>query len=355
MARNRVAATPVPPTVKAAAGAAAQIDAFYAYTVGATQEAALSVPTVTRSVQLVASVVGTLSLRHYSRQWTGERYEKIYIENEPWMEQPDPRTTRNFMMSMTVTDLMLQGRAFWYVTSRSSATSRPLAFQWLPAAMVQTLDQAGPQFFGPSTSLTFNGLPLDADNVVQFLAPQQGLLFVGNRAISTALKLQNAADRFAVNEIAAGWIQQTDGSEPMSAADLGELVAAWRNARASGAIGALNSVTTFKEFSSDPDKLQLLGSRQFQSLELSRSCGIPAYLLGIGVPGQTYANAQQARQDLYLFGAKPYLDAIQETLSMTQILPRGRFVEFDLTDYLTENALADVAIEESATEREMIP
>jgi phage portal protein BeeE len=218
--------------------------------------------------------------------------------------------------------------------------------------MVTLGDQQTAQRFGPSDEIFFNGIQLNTDDVVQFLAPTQGLLYTGNRAISTALKLQQSADRFAVNEIAAGWLQQTDASEPMSAEDLSELAAAWRNARQVGAIGALNSVVTFKEFTSDPNSLQLVESRQFQALELSRATGIPPYLLGIGVPGSfTYSNAQQARQDLYLFGCKQYLDAIEQTLSMNQILPRGRYVAFDVEDYLAENYMADIEREPAYDER----
>ena len=47
----------------------------------------------------------------------------------------------------------------------------------------------------------------------------------------------------------------------------------------------------------------------------------------------TYQNAQQARQDLYLFGARIYMDAIEQTLSSAQVLPRNRYVEFDIEDY----------------------
>jgi HK97 family phage portal protein len=337
--------------VQAAAGAAAQVGEFYTYSVGELQRLALSVPTIARSVQMIASMVGCLELKHYSSQWTGEDYEEIYLPLEQWMEMPDPRVTRNFIFSQLVTDLILWGQGFWYVTSRSSATGRPLSFEWLPAAMVSLGDQQTAQRFGPSNDIMFNGIQLNTDDVIQFLAPSQGLLYTGNRAIATAIKLQQASDRFAVNEIAAGWLQQTDASEPMSAEDLSELAAAWRNARQVGAIGALNSVVTFKEFSSDPNKLQLIESRQFQALELSRATGIPAYLLGIGVQGYTYQNAQSARQDLYLFGAKQYLDCIEQTLSMNNILPRGRYVEFDIEDYLAENDLANVAYEPSADER----
>jgi hypothetical protein len=54
----------------------------------------------------------------------------------------------------------------------------------------------------------------------------------------------------------------------------------------------------------------------------------------------TYQNAEQARQDLYLFGARVYLDCIEQTLSSDQVLPRNRFVEFDVENYL---GVADTA------------
>ena len=159
--------------LKAAAGSAAQIGQFYTYSVGNREEQALSIPTVARSVQMIASVVGCLGLKHYTLQWTGEEYEEIYLELEQWMRQPDPKVTRNFIMSQTSTDLMLHGSAFWYVTSRSQATGRPLSFQWLPASMVGLEDQQGPQRFGPSNQITFNGIPVvrcDALNTVEAVA-----------------------------------------------------------------------------------------------------------------------------------------------------------------------------------------
>jgi len=340
------------PPLQAAAGSSAQIGQFYSYSVGASTELALSCATVSRATQMILSMVGCLPLRHYTKQWTGERYEKIYLENESWMDQPDPRSTMNFIMSNTAMDIMMRGRAFWYVTSRSSATGRPLSFQWLPASMISTLDQAGPQFFGQSNQVEFNGVLLPTEDVIQFISGVQGFLFTGARTIQTALKLDQAAERFAVNEIAAGWLQVGDNAEQMSAEDLGELAGAWRTARQSGAIGALSGGISFHEFTSDPNKLQLLESRQYSSLEVSRQVGVPAYLLGIAVGGYTYQNAQQARQDLYLFGAKQVLDVIQMTLSMVNVLPRNRFVEFDVDDYIYENHLAEVPVEEAGRREE---
>ncbi|NDG64914.1 MAG: phage portal protein, partial [Planctomycetes bacterium] len=227
--------------LQAAASSASQsgLGQFWSYTVGAASELALSVPTVSRATQMIISLVGSLPLRHYTTQWTGEEYEKIYLETESWMDTPDPTLTRNFIMSNTCMDLMMRGRAFWYVTSRSSATGRPLSFQWMPAEMVDTLDQPGPQFFGKSNSITFNGIQIPTNDVIQFLAPVQGFLWTGRRVIDTAIKLDRSAERFATNEIAAGYLQQTDSSEPLDAESLGELAAAWSNARRVNAVGAL--------------------------------------------------------------------------------------------------------------------
>jgi hypothetical protein len=302
---------------------------------------------------MIISLVGSLPLRHYTTQWTGEEYEKIYLETESWMDTPDPTLTRNFIMSNTCMDLMMRGRAFWYVTSRSSATGRPLSFQWMPCEMVDTLDQPGPQFFGKSNSITFNGIAVPTSDVIQFLAPVQGFLWTGRRVLETAIKLDRSAERFASNEIVAGYLQQTDSSEPLDAESLGELAAAWSNARRVNAVGALNSAVKYEQFDTDPSRLQLIEARNFSALELSRAIGVPAYLLGIGISGYNYSNATQAKQDLYLLGAKLYMDCIQETLSGIDILPRNRFVEFDTEDLIEDVEMnrTEISVEEPASSR----
>ena len=332
--------------VQAAAGSS-QIGQFLTYSVGGLEERAQSIPTVNRAVDLMASMIGCLNLQQYTLQWTGEEYEEIYLPGESWCSQPDPRVTRNFIMANTFRDLFYHGRAFWAITSRYS-NSFPATFTWIPAANISTMDMSGPQWFGPSDQIMFNGMPLEASNVVQFLSPIPGFLYQGARATNIAIRLDQAAERFASTEIAAGYLQQK-GGEPMSAEDLGELAGAWANARRQNSIGALNEFVEWHEFSSDPSKLQLVEAREYSALELARAANIPPYMVGIGTTGMTYNNAQQARQDLYLFGAKPFIDCIQETLSMNQILPRGRHVKFDLESYLSDSLIMPEVMVEPPT------
>jgi hypothetical protein len=59
--------------------------------------------------------------------------------------------------------------------------------------MVQTLDQAGPVWFAPSKDIVFNGGGLDPNDVVQFLSPIQGIIYMSETAVATALKLEARA------------------------------------------------------------------------------------------------------------------------------------------------------------------
>ena len=332
---KKVKATPAMASAPvAAASGAPQPGHFIGYSVGAAEDAALSVPTVSRAISLLSTVVATLNLKSYTLQWTGQEYEELFIEGESWMTRPDPKITRNFIMSKTARDLILYGRAFWLVTSRYS-TGFPATFQWLPANLCDTPDNAPPEWFGPADKVNFNGIPLDTSQLVQFLSGSQGIIYSGRRAIQIALRLDQSAERFATNEIAAGYLQQK-GGEPMSGEELGEMAAAWAANRRTNAIGALNELVSFESFDVDPSKLQLVEGREYQTKELSRLMDIPAYLLAIDQSGMTYANAQQARQDLILFGARPILHAIEERLSMDDVLPRGRHVRFAIDEYLKD-------------------
>jgi len=325
---------------------AGMVDKFVFYTASPSVEAALSIPTVSRARDLIASMIGCLTFKQYSTQWNGEYMERIYLPPDTWFNQPDPNVTRNFIMANTASDLMMFGRAFWVITERLG-NGFPNAFTWIPAQNVYTLDQTGPQWFGPSDQITFQGAPLATKDVVQFLSPNGGLIYQGQMAITTALRLQRAAERFATNEIPSGYLKQT-GGEPMTSQDLADMAAAFAAARQQSTVAALNEYVDYKETSHKPDDLQLVQSREFMALEMARLANIPAYLVGVSVPGYTYQNAEQAREDLYLFGAKPLIECIEQTLSMNSIIPRGRYVELDVRGYLKENGMADTDTDSDA-------
>jgi hypothetical protein len=195
--------------------------------------------------------------------------------------------------------------------------------------------------------IEFNGNRLDPNEIITFLAPTTGLMYSGRRAVSIATHLDQYADRAATIETVPGYLQQTSAGETMSGEELGDLAAQWAQARREfGVVGALNNFVEFKEFDKDPNEVNA-SQRQYQALELSRLCSVPAYLVNAPTPGasMTYQNAQQARQDLWLFGAHMFSEALVQRLSMDDVLSRGRFCKFDTDDLLGEAAMNNSLIE----------
>jgi hypothetical protein len=244
-------------------------------------------------------------------------------------------------MSWTLDDLMMFGRAFWYITSRT-ADGYAASYTRLPAGSITTTDMVGPVWFAPSKEVYFNGGMLDPANLVQFLSPAQGMIYSAPGAIETALKLEAARNRNASSSIPAGVLKQT-GGEPLSAQELADLASAFNAARATNQTAALNEYLTYTETNSTPDKMLLIEASQYQALEMSRLANVPPYLVGVATGAYSYQSSQQARADLYLFGVKLYADAIASALSMDNVLPRGTYVEFDADEYLEENFMADRA------------
>jgi phage portal protein BeeE len=298
----------------------------------------------------MASVIGSMNLRSYNEFWNGEEMEKIYIAPRSWLRRPDPSVSFQFLMSWTLDDLMMFGRAFWYITSRT-ADGYPATFTRLPAGSITTTDMAGPVWFAPSSQVYFQGGEIDPANLVQFLSPAQGMIYSAPGAIETALKLEAARNRNASSSIPAGVLKQT-GGEPLSAQELADLASAFNAARATNQTAALNEYLTYTETNSTPDKMLLIEASQYQALEMSRLANVPPYLVGVATGAYSYQSSQQARADLYLFGVKLYADAIAGALSMDNVLPRGTYVEFDADEYLEENFMADRMDDEEVVVRE---
>ena len=340
---NKVNKAAIGTTVKAAASGsnvgASQLDNFYAFTQGANRQRAMAVPAITRARDLLASVIGCTPLKMYNEMWNpvSRELEQIEIAPRAWTRQLDPSLPNSTTLSWLFDDLFFTQRAFLYCTERSS-DGYPKSFQRMPSAMVSTLDQAGPVFFSPSKQIMFSGLPVDHRDVVQFISPIQGLLFTSPNAVLTALKLEQARLRNSSSLLPTGVLRQVAG-EPLSAEELQQLGQSFEAARLTNSVAVLNEFVTYTETNSDASKQMLVAASEYQSLEIARLANCPPYLLGVATGSYSYQNSTQARQDLYMFGAKLFMDCIAETLSMGNVLPRGSYVKFDIADYLSESYL----------------
>ena len=314
-------------------GGAQMIGQYYSYIEGPARNRAMSVPTISRARDLMASVLGCMQLKMYNEIWNGNEMEKMPLAPRTWLRRIDPTLPNSFILSWTFDDLFFFGRAFWYVTSRT-ADGYPASYTRIPASMIQTLDQTGPVWFAPSKQIMFQGAELDPNDVIQFLSPIQGIIYMSEQAVATALKLEAARYRNASSAIPAGVLRQT-GGEPLSAQELADLAAAFNVARETNQTAALNEFVMYTETLTSPDKMLLIDAAEFQGKDLARLCNIPMYLAGFDVGSYAYTSSAEARMDLWTFGVRAYADCIAGTLSQNNVLPNGTYVEFDVEQYLT--------------------
>jgi hypothetical protein len=277
----------------------------------------------------------------YNEMWNPvtRELEQIQIAPRAWTRQLDPALPNSTTLAWLFDDLFFTQRAFLYVTERDS-TGYPKSFQRMPSAMVLTQDQAGPVFFAPSKQIMFSGLPIDHRDVVQFISPIQGLLFTSPNAVLTSLKLEQARLRNSSSLLPTGVLRQVAG-EPLSEQELQQLGQSFEAARLNNSVAVLNEYVTYTETNSDASKQMLVAASEYQALEIARLANCPPYLLGVATGSYSYQNSTQARQDLYMFGAKLFMDCIAETLSMGNVLPRGTYCKFEISDYLSETYLSE--------------
>ena len=292
----------------------------------------MSIPTVTRARDLICGTISSLQFGEYRLMWNGDYMEQVSQAPRSWLARLDKGVPNNFLMAWLTDDLLFFGRGFLFVTERY-ADGYPKNFTRMPANMVTTVDQPGPQFYGPSKQVEFNGQMVDYRDVVQFISPNQGLIYTTPKAIETALKLEQARYRNALTSIPSVVLRQT-GGEPLSGQELADLAAAFDQARINNQTAAVNEFIEVKESFATPDKMMLNESIEYSSKDLCRSIGVPPYLLGIATGSYSYTNSESARQDLYIFGLKPLITCIEETLSSDNVLPHGTGVKFNIDDYL---------------------
>lgn len=333
---NKAAISP-PPKKAAAAGSGmfpqtnmSNIGNFYAYQAGQARNKAMSVAAISRSRDLMASVLACMDLYMYTEIWNGQEMEQVPLAPRSWLSQLDPKMPNNFLYPWVFDDLFFYGRCFLWITSRTADGYMASATR-LPQGSISTLDMAGPVWFGKSDAIYFNGQQLPTEDVVQILSPTQGMIYMSEQTIATALKLEEARYRNSSSAIPAGVLKQT-GGEPLSATELADLSAAFNAARATNQTAALNEFLSYTETNATPDKMLLIEAANYQALECARLCNVPPFLLGISTGSYAYTNSASAKGDLWSFGLEMYATAI--TAALSQQLPRGTYVAWDTDDYL---------------------
>ena len=294
---------------------------------------AMSLPTIARSRDVLCGAISQVPL--VALIWDRTTGATTPHPDPPlWLDRPDPNRTRGALMADVVDDLVFHRVAYLWVRSRGAA-GFPSTFQHLPATELTQAAQASGQATNRS-GYRWNDIDIPARDVIVIESPQSAALAHGWRSIEQAVKLEEAANRFATTEVPAGWLKQT-GGVALTLDEQTAMARQFAEARQTNTVAMLNEHVSWNESSYDPSRLQLTEARAHGATDQARIMNVPAAIVHAPTNDSlTYANAQDQRKDLWAFGLAPHAHAIASTLSGPNVTPRGTVIRFDPTDLIAD-------------------
>ncbi len=295
---------------------------------------ALQVPAVLRA-RNVLCIPSTLPIRVHGPD---QRVPDIrYL-----VPDPDPELPSSVLLAQTIEDLLFEGISWWRV-SRFGWHGYPVEARHVPVESVhvsqtgsllpsQTRISADQPF--PAVGQVFiDGVHVPDEEVIRFDSPNPPLLRHAARAIRTCLRLDQTAATYSDEPLPLGFFTPKEGVD-QDDEEIQEALDKWESARRLRAWGYVGGALDVHPMQWNPEQLQLADQRQHAVLEIARATGLDAEDLQVSTTTRTYQNSEQRRQDLLDFTLTPYVTAIQERLSMRDILPRGYVARFDFGGFL---------------------
>lgn len=295
------------------------------------RDEAMSIGVVARARNVVCPTIGRLPLP--AQDPDGDRKDTAF----DFLRQPenDPAWTRPGFVTYlwTVDAMMFYGRAWWWVTQRYKETNAPRSFRWVPEWDARVVN-------GHLIGLLSDDQVHIADaDTVRIDAPHEGVLNYARRELNMARSLDRSAAYTADNPVPAINLQEQTGVGPalrLTTAEADGLVAKWRSARRAGKVVSYTPASVKPEVLGLNVEQLLIDGRQFSALQVTRAMNVPAWVTDVSLEGSsiTYTNVASRSRELVDFGLMPYLSAIEARLSADDVLPRGVWCRYDLTELL---------------------
>ena len=311
-------------------------------------DSAMQVPTVSKCRQLICGVIAGIPLE-LKKKSTGAR-----LDQPLWLDQPDDRQPRSVTIAYTVQSLLFHQVAYWEVTAVYKDDGRPARFAWVSNSRVE------PRLNAKNTEVEFyqvdgtqrpnNGV----GSLITFQSLQPGVLLTGARTIRAALDLEKAAAVSAATPMATTVIKNS-GADLPEAQVLG-ILAAWKAARINRSTAYLTSTLEAQNLGFSPRDMMYNEAKQFLSTEICRLMNVPAYMASSDMnASMTYQNILDARKEYFAYTLAPYVNAIEDRLSMNDITSSQNIVKFSADEtFLRADTTVRLATIEKMLELELI-
>lgn len=318
----------------------------------ATAETALTLPSVWRSVQILATSVSNLGVQT-KKYATGI---ELVVDNPLFVNKPSLNYNRQQFIYMTVAELALQGNAFWLKSTNAAGVVTDVTL--LPANSVTVTlsnqnDMTSPRVYSYGTT---NYSATQIEHLQLF--PRAGMLKAPSIITTCAADIIAALDLrdfqsnwFSGSGVPTGVLKRNG---EVNAADANEMRARWQEMQATRQTAVLGNGWEYNPIAGSPADMLFTEISRQSVQNIARLFGIPARKLVSGVDGtsDTYSNLTDEELAFYRETLMAYTRPIQDALS--NCLPRGTKVEFLWEDLFQADKISRVNMWATAIDAGMV-
>lgn len=310
---------------------------------------AMTVPAVKRGRNVICGVIGSLPLVHLTAD--GRRVGADH--RRPWVDQPDETMPLVGTLTWTVDDLIFHGISWWRVTKRY-ADGFPAHFERLAPERVMVVRGADARTGRTVSEVWVDGHKAEDRDLVRFDGPDEGLLVNGGRALRTAIVLEEATARLAKLDVPLGYLRPAEGAQEISTtagsandpddlalSEAEALLDTWEQGRETRNTAFLNRAIEYVQTQLDATKIQLKEQREAQRVEIANMLNLePRYVAAPTGDSSTYATVEGNRRELVDVSLAPYINPIEQRLSMGDVTPSGHRIRLARAAWLRGDLLS---------------
>jgi HK97 family phage portal protein len=287
------------------------------------REEAVTVPSVMRCRNLIATTIGVMELKTYSKATKAE------IPNLPWVNQLSKSAPNSVILTAVVDALIFYGTAYLEVTEVYQDDNRPARFDFVNNTRVQV------QLNKLNTFVDFYTVdgrerPMSGiGSLVTIQSPIDGILHAGARILRSAIDLEKASATAASTPVPSGILKNNGADLPP--AEVSGLLAAWKRSRAERSTAYLTSTLEYQPTSFSPKDMMYNEALQYMATQIARLFNVPAYYISADQNNSmTYANVQDERRQFVSLSLQPYISAVENRFSMDDLSSNTTFIAFDM-------------------------
>jgi HK97 family phage portal protein len=183
-------------------------------------------------------------------------------------------------------------------------------------------------------------------SLVTFQAFDQGLLVRSQRLINAAIAAEQAAQTGISSPQPTGYLRNLGADLPDN--QIQGLLNTWKTARQNRSTAYLTSTLEYVPTSYSPSEMTYNDSVEEMAAQIARAMNVPAHMINAEHNrSSTYQNVLDARKEFFAYTLAPYINAIEDRLSLDDLTPRGQMVRFAVDEtFLRANPQDRLAVTE---------